>query len=221
VLTGDLIKSTTEENKLKKSLKGTTLPCSTMVNPPGLNPANGKFSTIDLSLCSASLAQRINSSTLPEIYDNDHIPIKIDLFSSKAQLNKSPPRWKLKNTDWNLFSQMVEKYLNSNPPPLDDPISNDVSLITNSIITAANLSIGKTNANPKTSKAPWCNPEIKLSIKNKNKALKVFIRTGNIDDHILLKQLCLKTCYLVKRSKENLWKMFTSTIGPKSDPSLV
>lgn len=77
-----------------------------------LNSVNGKISTIDLSLCNTSLAQRINWSTLHEIYDSDHIPIKIDLFSSKAPLNKSPPRWKLKNTNWNLFSQMVEIYLN-------------------------------------------------------------------------------------------------------------
>jgi exonuclease III len=185
--------------------------------PTRINPTHGKFSTIDLSLCSASLAQRINWSTLPEIYGSDHIPIKIDLLSSKASLNKLPSRWKLKNTDWNLFSQMVEIYLNSNPPPPDDPISNDVSHITNSIITAANLLIGKT----KNSKVPWWNPEIKLSIKNKNKALKVFIKTGNIDDHILLKQLRAKTRYLVKRSKENSWKLFTSTIGLNSDPSLV
>jgi len=57
-----------------------------------LNSANGEFSMIDLSLCSTSLAQRINWSTLSEIYDSDHIPIKIDLFSSKAPLNKTLPR---------------------------------------------------------------------------------------------------------------------------------
>lgn len=191
--------------------------------PTRLNSAIGnKFSTIDLSMCSTSLAQRINWSTLPEIYDSDHIPIKIDLFSSKAPLNKTPPRWKLKNTYWNLFSQMVEIYLNSNPPPPDDTISNDVSHITNTIITAANLSIvGKTNSNSKNSKVPWWNQEIKLAIQNKNKALKVFIKTGYTDDHILLKQLRAKTRYLVKRNKENSWKLFTSTIGTKSDPSLV
>lgn len=79
----------------------------------------------------------------------------------------------------------------------------------------------KTNHSTKKNKVPWWNPEIKLSIKNKNNALKVFQKTGKIEDHIKLKQLRAKTKFLVKNSKKKSWKDFTSNIGPKSDPSLV
>jgi len=189
--------------------------------PTRLNPSKGKFSAIDLSLCSSNLAQRTSWSTLPEIYDSDHIPIKIELLSSKATSPSSPNKWKIKNPNWNLFSQLVEAYVNTNPPPPNSPTENDVAHITNSITNAANISIGKTNGTLNKPKVPWWNPQIKLSIKEKNIALKRFQKTGKIEDHIRLKELRAKTKFLVKRSKASSWKNFTSTIGPKSNPSSV
>jgi len=88
------------------------------------------------------------------------------------------------------------------PPSLDGSIENDVNLITESIIRAANVSIVKTKSVGKNNKVPWWNSEIKQSIKNKNGALKQFQKTGEINDHIKLKQLRAKTRYLVKCSKE-------------------
>jgi len=131
-------------------------------------------------------------STLPEIYDSDHIPIKIELLSSKTILPSSPTKWKLKNPNWTLFSQLVDVYVNTNPPTPNDPIENDVIHITSSIINAANIAIGKTNGTPNNRKVPWWNPEIKQSIKDKNTALKRFQKTGKIEDHIRLKELRAK-----------------------------
>ena len=189
--------------------------------PTRLNPSNGNFSSIDLSICSSNLAQRTTWSTLPEIYDSDHIPIKIELHSSKTTLSSSPAKWKLKNPNWTLFSQLVDVYVNTNPPTPNDPIENDVIHITSSIINAANIAIGKTNGTLNNRKVSWWNPEIKKSIMHKNTALKRFQKTRKIEDHIHLQKLRAKTKYLVKRSKASSWKMFTSTIGPKSDPSAV
>jgi len=60
-----------------------------------LNPANGNFSSIDLLICNSNLTQRTTWSTLPKIYDSDHIPIKIELLSSKTTLLSSPAKWNL------------------------------------------------------------------------------------------------------------------------------
>ena len=189
--------------------------------PTRLNPSNGNFSSIDLSIYSSNLAQRTTWSTLPEIYDSDHILIKIELHSSKTTLSSSPAKWKLKNPNWTLFSQLVDVYVNTNPPTPNDPIENDVIHITSSVINAANIAIGKTNGTLNNRKVSWWNPEIKKSIMHKNTALKRFQKTRKIEDHIHLQKLRAKTKYLVKRSKASSWKMFTSTIGPKSDPSAV
>jgi len=106
---------------------------------------------------------------------------------------------------------LTDSYLNTNPPPLDRSIENDVNHITDSIISAANVSIGKTKPIGKNYKVIWWNPEIKQSIKNKNSALNRFQKTGETNDHIKLKQLRAKTRDLVKCSKANLWKIFIST----------
>jgi hypothetical protein len=51
--------------------------------------------------------------------------------------------------------------------------------------------------------------------------LKIFQRSRNLDDFITLKQLRAKTRYLVKSSKTNSWKTFTSNIDSQTDPKLV
>lgn len=105
-----------------------------------LNQANGLFSTIDLSLSSPTLAQRISWTTLAEIYDSDHIPIKMELLTHKTSPCKTLPKWKIKNPNWCLFSQSIETNLATNLPPTDCPINDDITHISETIINAANLS---------------------------------------------------------------------------------
>lgn len=71
--------------------------------PTRLNPSNGTFSAIDLSISSSSIAQRISWSVLQEIYDSDHLPILMTLLSTKTLSPSSTPRWLLKNPDWGFF----------------------------------------------------------------------------------------------------------------------
>ncbi|KAF0710583.1 Uncharacterized protein FWK35_00031756 [Aphis craccivora] len=104
---------------------------------------------------------------------------------------------------------------------MDCPIDTDVTHLTETIINAANLSIGKTKSSTAIPNVPWWNSEIKETIKNKNKALKTFQNSGKTEDHIKLKQLRAKTKYLVKISKEKSWKTFISSIAPRTDPSLI
>jgi hypothetical protein len=104
---------------------------------------------------------------------------------------------------------------------MDCPIDTDVTHITETIINAANLSISKTKISTAKPNVPWWNSVIKETIKNKNKALKTFQISGKTEDHIKLKQLRAKTKYLVKISKEKSWKIFTSSIAPRTDPSII
>lgn len=101
------------------------------------------------------------------------------------------------------------------------PIDEDITFISESITKAASISIGKSKSLIKRNRVPWWNDEIKNTIKKKNKALKTFQTTNNPADHIKLKHLRTKTRYLVKNSKADSWKNFTSSLGPKADPSLI
>lgn len=123
------------------------------------------------------------------------------------------------NPNWNLFTQLIETNLSTNPLPMDCPIYTDVTHITETIINAANLSIGKTKTSTAKPNVPQWNSLIKETIKNK--ALKTFQISGKTEDHIKLKQLRAKTKYLVKISKEKSWKIFTSSIAPRTDPSVI
>lgn len=108
--------------------------------------------------------------------DSDQISIKIKLLYSKISSNISPSKCKLKNPNWSLFSQLTESYMNTNKPlKLKLKIKNYIIHITESIINAANLPTGLINSSIKYNEVPWRNFEIKLSIKNKNRALKLFV----------------------------------------------
>jgi len=145
----------------------------------------------------------------------------MELLTHKTSPCKNPPKWKVKNPNWSLFTQLIETNLSTNLPPRDCPIDSDVTHITETIINAANLSIGKTKSSTAKPNVPWWNPEMKEIIKNKNKALKTFQNSGKTEDHIILKQLRAKTKYLVKSSKEKSWKSFTSSITPRIDSSII
>jgi hypothetical protein len=93
--------------------------------PTRINPSNGKFSTIDLSISNtAQLVWRV----LPDIYSSDHIPIQIDFtdLSSKNDLYY-PPRWKVKEANWNLFNSRIENNISTLKPPSKDNIDDDVN----------------------------------------------------------------------------------------------
>lgn len=206
---------------IEKILDNDTISLLNNGEPTRLNPSNGHFSTIDLSFSSVSLAQRISWSVLPEIYDSDHLPILMTLLTTKASSHTSAHRWKLKNPDWELFSSLVDTFMLENPQSDTSTIEDDTTFITKSIIRAAETSIGKTSNSAKKNLVPWWNDDIRDSIKQKNKALKTFQISKSISDLIKLKQLRAKTRYLVKKSKSDSWKTFTSSLGPKTDPSLI
>jgi len=189
--------------------------------PTRLNPSNGNLSSIDLSFSSVSIAQRISWSVLHEIYDSDHLPIIMSLLSTKTLSPSPSQRWKLKNADWAFFSSLVDTLMQDNTQSDTSTIENDTNFISESIIRAAEIAIGRTSNSIKNNKVPWWNDEIRDAIKQKNKALKTYQISKNISDLIKLKQLRAKTRFLVKKSKTDSWKSFSSSLGPKADPSLI
>ncbi|KAL4092398.1 hypothetical protein QTP88_026901 [Uroleucon formosanum] len=209
------------DKSLEKILDNDTIALLNNGEPTRLNPSNGRLSTIDLSFSSVSIAQRISWSVLHEIYESDHLPIIMSLLSTKTLSPASTHRWKLKNADWAFFSTLVDTFMQDNTQSVTSTIEDDTTFISESIIRAAEVAIGKTSNSFKNNRVPWWNDEIRDSIKQKNKALKTFQISKNISDLIKLKQLRAKTRYLVKRSKTDSWKTFSSSLGPKADPSLI
>lgn len=187
-----------------------------------LNPHNGNFSAIDLSFSNAALAQRLSWIVDSQIYSSDHFPIFISIIPRQNEFrNNIHPRWNLKNPNWDLYTDMLEKEIQilsstsiySTPEQL-------VENFTNIIINTAEKTIGRSSYYPKP-QVPWWNEHIKISIKQKNSALNKYKKTKNIDDFISFKKLRAKTKYLIKKSKTLSWQEFTSKLNLAIDPPSV
>jgi hypothetical protein len=76
------------------------------------------------------------------------------------------------------------------------------SLITN----IANISIGRSPGKSQRPRVPWWNDDIKKSIQDKNRALKIFQTSKTQEDFITLKKYKARTRFLVKNSKSSSWK---------------
>jgi len=78
--------------------------------PTHINIGNSKFSNIDLSLSTPSIAQRLEWEVLPEIYSSDHIPIKIKILPRQVNNKYSnKQRWNLKNPNWNSYTDLLDE----------------------------------------------------------------------------------------------------------------
>lgn len=77
--------------------------------------------------------------------------------------------------------------------------------LTNSIIGAATVAIGKSDRPAPHKIVPWWNEECKTAIKKYKKALNHFKKTKLLSDHILLKKARAESKYILKRSKTSSW----------------
>jgi hypothetical protein len=149
--------------------------------PTRHNPVNGIFSAIDLSIASPSIAPDLEWDTLTSYNGSDHWPILLKLFNLTP---KSVPinKWRLKNPNWNLFSTLVDHVLQNSVTDEDTHITritqnkNDklTLKLTNSIIGAATVTIGKSNHPTSLKIVPWWNKECKTAIKKYKKSPKSF-----------------------------------------------
>jgi hypothetical protein len=91
-----------------------------------------------------------------------------------------------------------------------------VASLTEIIVNAANMSIGKSSRSKATKTAPWWNPECNEAIKNYKKKLNRFKKTKSLSDHIALKKARAESRIITKNSKWVAWKVFVSTINQQT-----
>ena len=142
-------------------------------SPIYINLGNSIFSNIDLSLSTLSITQRLEWEILPEIYNSDHIPIKIKISTRQINNNYSnKQRWNLKNPNWNLYADLLEeeikKILHHNIINIEKITLTFTDLITNS----AKKTIDTTNQSKKP-RVSWWNDKIKEAVSNKKKTLNI------------------------------------------------
>lgn len=205
---------------IEKLLENDNIVLLNDTSPTHINFANGTLSCIDLTICSSTLAQRLKWRTLSDIHSSDHLPIITNFMIRKGDTNKNKSRrWNLKTPNWTLFSDIVENEITKIQHNDQSNIENTVETLTNIITSAAELSIGSSiNYNNKP-KVPWWNDDIKRAIQNKKNALNIYKKQKTQENFIQLKKLRAQSKFLIKKSKKNSWKEFTTSINSKTNSS--
>lgn len=178
--------------------------------PTRHNSAHNSFSAIDLTITNSSFAPKTEWNVLNEYSSSDHWPISIKILEQPLS---TPPldRWNLKNPNWELYRDIINQNLIDHPINLRNTsnqteINSVIDNLSNIILNAANLTIGKINIKKQKKTVPWWNKECSSAIRDYKKSLNKFKRTKSIDDHITLKKLRAQAKFITKKVKPNLGK---------------
>ena len=111
----------------------------------------------------------------------------------------------------------VSKLPNSNQSNINEMVNTFTTILTQT----AEKTIGSHTNHISKPKVPWWNDTIKEAIKNKKEALNRFKKNKTQEHFIILKKLRAKSKFLIKNSKKESWKKFTSTINNNTHLSLI
>jgi hypothetical protein len=173
-------------------------------------------------MCTSSLAQRLKWKLLPDIYSSDHLLILTNFMTrvGDTNINKNH-RWNLKTPNWTLFRDIIEEEITKIQHNDQPNIENAVKIVTDIITSAAEISIGSFINHNKNPKVPWWNNDIKRVISNKMNALNTYKTNKTLENFIQLKKLRAQAKFLIKKSKKNSWKEFTTSINSKTNSSKI
>jgi hypothetical protein len=193
--------------------------------PTRHTPPNEGISCPDLTLRSTNLASSLEWHTYSSSLGSDHFPIIITfpcpIFKSSK---RRPPRlkYKLENTDWNLFRNCVEEKISSLPTVH----SNNQLICSQSfahlLTDCADVCFPKKNSfHGKIPHPPWWDSECTSAIKNRKTAEKNYKNISTIENFNILSNINNEIRKLFKQKKWNGWKNFCSSISPDITPSVV
>ena len=134
---------------------------------------NGTMSSIDLAICSNTVANELEWRALDDNYTSDHHPILITYTQPSNPVNTE--RYKTNKADWSKYKELLTTSIPEYDETLD--IEESYSIIKQSIIQAANESIPKTGKNNKRKEVPWWTKEIQELSDQKHKVSNIMTRT--------------------------------------------
>lgn len=122
---------------------------------------SGAQSAIDLSICSTSIANTISWNVLNSLYGSDHFPILIE-YGENIEEPIFEPKWKYAKANWVDFCMDIE----NNLPILNEDIDLNNTLITKTILNAADNYIPKSQPHAIHRSVPWWNLETRNAVKD-------------------------------------------------------
>ncbi|GBL73034.1 putative RNA-directed DNA polymerase from transposon X-element [Araneus ventricosus] len=153
------------------------------------------FHTLDLAICSPSLAIKGDFSVAYDLHNSDHFPIILSYSDDDVTYPERPKRYIFNKADWTLFSRMalISKQLEK------ESIDDVVYEITDILMTAADAEIPKTSGKIPKNWKPWWNEECGIADKKQAKAWNRFRRYPTTDNFIAFKQAKANTRRIRRR----------------------
>lgn len=121
-------------------------------------------STVDVSLCSPNIVNRLLWTASGDPMGSDHHPVFIHINGKPESISRRP-RWKYNQADWYHFQELVDSEISNIAP-------NNIEGFLSTIHQAALSSVPRTTPNPGRRSLPWWSPDIKKLVKKRRKGLR-------------------------------------------------
>lgn len=182
-------------------------------SPTRMNPATGSMSSIDLSLCSDTLAPRLSWRVLSDTHNSDHFPIGI-YIPGWSQAPVARQKWLYDSADWTQYERLTAASIRPG-------VLVDLDTFVDRILTAAKASIPRTSGKTGPKAVPWWCPEVKAATKRRRKMLRSLRRLSDDDP----KKIDALTAFhdarataraTIRDAKRESWETFVAKISPTS-----
>ena len=178
--------------------------------PTHLDPRVRSLSHIDLSLCSQTLAPELGWRTHVDLCGSDHFPILVD-YLNMTTLN-ARPHWKYYRANWPMFTDDTKVIQYNHREDLDVNLEN----FTASVYASALKFIPLSKPSGLRTCAPWWNDDCKAAKRQRNRALRKFLKTKDQVDYIEYKRLRAVSRRVFREAKTQSWKNFVSSINTRT-----
>lgn len=191
--------------------------------PTYFSSRNGSLSSLDLSICSAQIADVLEWKVLDDTYDSDHFPTAVTIENCSTLLGPIYlPRWIMKKANWHEYQQYIENKIGELRDPLICKSVSDINSIVNDfeniILDAANNFIPKTSGAPVKRNLPWWNEDCAQAVKEAKKARNKYKKRNTFTNKVLFKMKKAIARRTIKTSKRNSWIVYLSSLN-KNTPS--
>lgn len=177
--------------------------------PTYYSTQHNSYSSIDLTIGSATLFPHLEWDVIRNPYGSDHFPAVLKLREEQSSLPQFP-RWKLASADWKGFkesSRLSQDFLkNLN---IDDA----VTYFTAFIIDSAQMFIPETNGYSSKRRVPWWNEDCRKARKKQNKAWGILRRYPNAENLVEFKQAKSQGRRTRRQARRQSWEKFISGIN--------
>ena len=179
--------------------------------PTYFHLASGSFTSIDLSLCSASVFLDFTWQVHSDQCSSDHFPILIDIVKSMPKNNV--PRWNLKKADWLKFKLQCSLDINRQ----DFTVSTEkFPAFLNKLNDIATKCVPKSTGQSTGSFKPWFNSECKTAVKACQNAMdkcRINPTSDNINEY---KNCRANARKIIKENKRKSWHEYVSKLNVKT-----